>query len=70
MTTAALPRLAAAPRPRFVQFAVDVLEGVMEGREMAYRYERLRRLSGAELARFGLTRQDIPRAAVNGVAGL
>lgn len=70
MTTAALPRLAAAPtRPRFVQLAVDVVAGVMEGREMAHRYERLMRLSKADLARLGLTRQDIPRAAVNGIAG-
>ena len=33
------------------------------------RYERLSRMSNAELARFGLTRQDIPRATVNGIKG-
>ncbi len=41
----------------------------MEGREIATRYERLSRLTNAELARLGLTRQDIPRVAVNGLAG-
>jgi uncharacterized protein YjiS (DUF1127 family) len=42
----------------------------MEGREIATRYERLSRLTNAELARLGLTRQDITRVAVNGRAGL
>ena len=71
MTTATLPRLAATPAQpnRLVRLAVDVFEGVMEGRDIAYRYERLSRLSNADLARLGLTRQDIPRAAVNGIAG-
>ena len=36
---------------------------------MAWRYEQLSRLTNAELARLGLTRYDIPRAAVNGIAG-
>ena len=70
MTTATLPRLAAPAQPsRLVRLAVDVFEGVMEGRDIAYRYERLSRLSNVELARLGLTRLDIPRAAVNGIAG-
>ena len=71
MTTLALPRI---PTPSSAQavtrFAVNVYEGIMEGRDIAYRYERLSRLSNAELARLGLTRRDIPRAAVNGLAGL
>ena len=70
MTTATLPRLATPAQPsRLVRLAVDVFEGIMEGRAIAYRYERLSRLSNAELARLGLTRLDIPRAAVNGIAG-
>lgn len=71
MTTTILPRLATpspAPAQRLTRLAVDVFEGIMEGREIATRYERLSRLSNAELARLGLTRQDIPRAAVNGLA--
>ena len=36
---------------------------------MEMRYERLSRMSNAELARLGLTRQDIPRVAVNGLKG-
>ena len=70
MTTATLPRFAMTAQPsRLVRLAVDVFEGIMEGRDIAYRYERLSRLSNAELARLGLTRLDIPRAAVNGIAG-
>ncbi len=71
MTTATLPRLATAPAlpSRLAHLAVDVYEGIMEGRDIAYRYDRLSRLINADLARLGLTRQDIPRAAVNGIAG-
>ncbi len=71
MTTAALPRLATTPAwpSRLVRLAVFVFEGIREGRAMAYRYERLSRLTNAELAHLGLTRQDLPRAAVNGIAG-
>ena len=69
MTTAALPRVPTSPLGnRIVQVAVDVVEGINEGRKMAWRYEQLSRLSNAELARLGLTRYDIPRAAVNGIA--
>jgi len=70
MTTAALPRMPTSPvGHRIVQLAADVVEGVNEGRKMAWRYEQLSRLSNAELARLGLTRYDIPRGAVNGIAG-
>jgi hypothetical protein len=70
MTTAALPRIPTSPvGNRIVQVAVDVVEGINEGRKMAWRYEKLSRMSNAELARLGLTRYDIPRAAVNGIAG-
>jgi hypothetical protein len=69
MTTATLP-LAPSAGYGVTRLAVDVFEGIMEGREIATRYERLSRLTNAELARLGLTRQDITRVAVNGRAGL
>ncbi|MEA2876437.1 MAG: hypothetical protein QOF14_1633 [Hyphomicrobiales bacterium] len=69
MTTVTLP-LAPSAAYGLTRLAVDVFEGVMEGREIATRYERLSRLTNAELARLGLARQDIPRVAVNGRAGL
>jgi uncharacterized protein YjiS (DUF1127 family) len=72
MTTATLPRLAAAPSfpSKFFRSIALVIDGVLEARTIATRYDRLSRMSNAELARLGLTRQDIPSAAVNGVAGL
>jgi len=72
MTTAALSRLPLVPSAAYglTRLAVDVFDGIMEGREIATRYERLSRLTNAELARLGLARQDIPRVAVNGRAGL
>ncbi len=69
MTTATFPRLAPSVPYGLSRLAVDLFEGVMEGREIATRYERLSRLTNAELARLGLSRQDIPRVAVNGLAG-
>jgi uncharacterized protein YjiS (DUF1127 family) len=72
MTTATLPRLSTpAARPiRAFQFLADVVGGVIEARQIEQRYHQLTRLSNAELARLGLTRQDIPRAAVFGLAGV
>ena len=58
------PRLAAIAR-----FFADVLAGIREAHEMEQRYEMLSRLSDAALARRGLTREDIPRAAVTGKLG-
>jgi uncharacterized protein YjiS (DUF1127 family) len=72
MTTATLPHLstpAARPNSAF-RFLADLVSGVMEAREIEQRYHQLTRLSNAELARLGLTRQDIPRAAVFGRAGI
>jgi hypothetical protein len=73
MTTATLPRLL-TPVPGFLHKLLRsvgiVLGGVLEAREIAVRYERLSHMSTIELARLGLTRRDISRAAVNGVAGL
>jgi hypothetical protein len=42
------------------------LEGVHEGREIAARYHALSRLSTPELARHGLNRHMIARAALTG----
>jgi hypothetical protein len=73
MTTATLPRLR-TPVPGFLHKLLRsvgiVLDGVLEAREIAVRYERLSTMSNIELAHLGLTRRDISRAAVNGVAGL
>jgi hypothetical protein len=71
MTTATLlPRLQGESQHLGIgELVTAVFEGIMEGREIATRYERLSRLSNAELARLGLTRQDIPSAAVNGLKG-
>jgi hypothetical protein len=72
MTTAALPRLSTpASRPTgLFKYLSDVVEGVIEAREIATRYDRLARMSTSELARLGLTRTDIAHAAVFGVKGL
>jgi len=75
MTTATMPRLAAstaatATAPsRLLGLAAIVFEGIKEGRDIERRYDLLSRLTNSELARLGLTRQDIPRAAVNGIRG-
>ena len=55
------------PRSPVRQFLTDLFTGVQEGREIAARYDALTRLSPAELASRGLTRQDISHAAVTGI---
>jgi hypothetical protein len=72
MTTATLPRLTLTPGlPARLLHAFGLLvDGVLEARAIARRYEQLSNMSNAELARLGLTRADVPGAAVNGVAGL
>ena len=72
MTTATLPRLTLTPSlPANLLHAFGLMvDGVLEARAIARRYDRLSAMSNAELAGFGLTRADIPSAAVNGVAGL
>ena len=71
MTTATLPRLPTSPVGHRIASARRGRRRRHHGRprRSPERYERLSRLSNAELARLGLTRQDIPRAAVNGIAG-
>ncbi|GLK86024.1 DUF1127 domain-containing protein [Ancylobacter defluvii] len=51
---------------RVVESVAAFFEAVGEGRRIAQRYEALSRLSDVALARRGLTRQDIARAAVAG----
>jgi uncharacterized protein YjiS (DUF1127 family) len=70
MTTTTLLRLATTPeRPnRLFGFFSAVIGGVIEAREIEARYNQLSHMSNAELAALGLSRQDIPRAAVFGLA--
>jgi uncharacterized protein YjiS (DUF1127 family) len=72
MTTTTLPHLLTpAERPLgLFRFLADVVEGVLEGRAMAQRYRELSLLSNAELARLGLTREDVPRAAAFGIGAV
>ena len=51
---------------RVIEAVVSFFDAVGEGRRIAQRYESLSRLSDAALAKRGLTRQDIARAALNG----
>lgn len=50
---------------RLFEGVASFFEAVGEGRRIAARYEALSRLSDAALAKRGLTRQDIARAAVS-----
>ena len=45
----------------------DFVAAVREARQMADSYKRLSRQSDAELARLGLTREDIPQAVLRGL---
>lgn len=62
------------PQPNWLASALNALEntvaGIVEGHEIAARYRQLSRLSDSELARLHLTREQVPQAAVRGVAGL
>lgn len=51
---------------RIVEGVVAFFDAVGEGRRIASRYETLSRLSDEALARRGLTRADVARAAVEG----
>jgi hypothetical protein len=72
MTTAALPRLSTpTTRPNgLFQYLADIVDGVIEARTIAARYDHLARMSPSELAHLGLDRTDIAHAAVFGVKGL
>ncbi len=72
MTTLTLPRPTRESNGfrGLVRFFSDIAAGIRDGHDMATRYERLRFMSDAELARHGLTREQVPAAAVNGAKGL
>ena len=57
-------------RNRFAQsvvsFMAELRAGAREGREIENRYYALSRLSATDLAKVGLTRWDIGRAALKG----
>jgi hypothetical protein len=63
--TLPLPSGRGARRIGFVEFIAGIVDGIREGRALAGRYEALARKSDAELARLGLTREDIPRAVLS-----
>lgn len=70
MTTIALtPDDTGSERPTkssFVSSFNDFCEGIREGQEIGARYRKLSRMSDADLAKLGLTRADIYRAALLG----
>ncbi len=51
---------------RFGNLVSEFFAAVSEAREMSNRYQYLVRLSDADLARHGLTREEIPQAVFNG----
>jgi uncharacterized protein YjiS (DUF1127 family) len=72
MTTHAFPALTRT-ESRLQAITAPITEffaGIREGREMLRRYEALSRLSDKELARLGISRMDVPRAAMFGVKGV
>jgi hypothetical protein len=54
------------PETGFGRFYLRFRSGVREGQTIAARYDRLSRMSTAELARHGLSRYDVTRAALTG----
>ena len=46
------------------RLVADTFAGIREGRAIAVRYHTLARLSESELASRGLTRRDVPHAAL------
>jgi hypothetical protein len=54
---------------RLIRLAADLIDAVLEGLSGAERYQRLSHMTQPELTRIGLTRADLPGAAVNGFSG-
>jgi hypothetical protein len=50
----------------FMRFLSDLADGIRDGLALAARYDRLSRMSDAELARLGLSRIELPHAALSG----
>ena len=51
---------------RIAAFCGQLIEGAHDGQQMAARYHELSRLSGADLAARGLTRDMVSRAVLTG----
>lgn len=66
MSVLALPTPTSGGLRRFTDGVRDLLNAVAEGAAAAHRYERLSRMSEAQLARRGLTREDLAWYAVSG----
>ena len=49
-----------------LRFLSGLADGIRDGLALADRYDRLSRMSDAELARLGLNRVEVPRAALVG----
>jgi len=74
MTTLTFPTITtpgrSGRRTSVLGFFRAVWEGVREGNAIADRYQHMSRLPDRELAKLGLTRMEVPQAAVLGVKGL
>ncbi|MGH6898771.1 MAG: hypothetical protein ACREJ5_19835 [Geminicoccaceae bacterium] len=66
MTDIALQRPTAGTWRRLANASKRVLLGIADGFAAAQRYQRLAAMSDAELARRGLTREDLPWLAAFG----
>ncbi len=54
------------PSPALPRTLGNFFAGAREGQDIARRYERLSRMSDGQLASLGLSRDQVPRAAVKG----
>ncbi len=68
MTSLTLPFPSGRPTRgnAIMRFLNGLADGLREGIALAARYDRLAQKSDAELARLGLRREDVPRAALLG----
>jgi hypothetical protein len=69
MTTLTLPFPSGRGTRRtggLMRFLSDLADGIHDGLALAARYDRLSRMSDAELAHLGLSRIEVPRAALSG----
>lgn len=66
MSDVALRMSLPATRHRIADVCRQALLGIAEGIAAARRYERLSTMSDGELARLGISREEVPRAAVFG----
>jgi hypothetical protein len=62
--TLALPR---QRRLRVVEFFADIFAGMQDGLRISRRYHELAGMTDGELARLGLARTDIARAALQSI---